>query len=96
MNHASKTCLPPARSRTDCGDRPDIVSWGWSASNLCIQEHWHVEDGGRVNRMSTLNTNWVYRFQEVGHYMGNDGNCNDGGASMFFQGRCPYGAECAG
>lgn len=84
--------------RSDCGDRPDIVSWGWSASNMCFQEHWHFEDAAQVNRFwaGSTDSKFVHRFQEAGHYMGHDGNCNDGGASLHFQGRCPFGAECAG
>lgn len=78
------------RSRTDCGDRFDIVSWGMSAGEFCFNEHapdYQID----YHDVKKLRPGAI----DIGFSNSNDGNCNDGGGSIFITGRCPYGTECA-
>ena len=72
--------------RSDCGDRSDVVVWGWSAADVCFIEHrmWHEPFA-----MSSTLDSWMAQ----GYDLRSDNNCNDGGASIYIGPRCPYGAE---
>ena len=76
--------------RNDCGDRSDIVSWGISAADFCFNEHFQ-DYNVRYHDNADLRPAAV----DIGFLNSGDGNCNDGGGSIFIIGRCPLGTDTA-
>ena len=55
-------------SRSDCGDRYDIVVWGYSAADICFQEHRYW--GDRFSTEPQLHWSLTQGFA-----LYKDGNC---------------------